>query len=55
MKKSGKKKSKKGKRSVRRGLQEAADAPVPLEGSWEDKTDYGGFPEMDLKKNLGCG
>ncbi|MGC1242844.1 MAG: hypothetical protein WA874_14730 [Chryseosolibacter sp.] len=21
----------------------------------EDKADYGGFPDIDLKKNLGCG
>ena len=55
MKKSGKRKSRKNKTGVGPGPERAKDAPVSFGVQSENKTDYGGLPELDLKKNLGCG
>jgi len=52
MNKSGKKKPKKGiEKAVKKAMpQETPEAPQ------ENKAiDYGGLPNRDLKKNLGCG
>ena len=55
MKKRGKKKSRKSKKIVRPVANGVSDEPVSFGVLPEDRTDYGGLPQLDLKKNLGCG
>jgi len=34
---------------------EAKPSPLPLPKLQDDNFDFGGLPEINLKKNLGCG
>ena len=50
------KKEKKEKRtSARAANQKKEDVPKTPDADDEKPFDYGGLPERDLKKNLGCG
>ncbi|MEX1240161.1 MAG: hypothetical protein WEB30_10600 [Cyclobacteriaceae bacterium] len=57
MKKVGKRKSKTAKLPARAKAEKSreADGEMRLDAESEGKTDYGGLPAIDLKKNLGCG
>jgi hypothetical protein len=51
MNKTPKKKAKKAEKEPMK-----AQPPAPAQGTEEDKPfDFGGLPNRDLKKNLGCG
>jgi len=51
MNKTTKKKAKKAEKEPTK-----AQPPAPTQGTEEDKPfDFGGLPNRDLKKNLGCG
>jgi hypothetical protein len=34
---------------------EAKPSPLPLSKEQDDRFEFGGLPEINLKKNLGCG
>jgi hypothetical protein len=53
MKKSNTKKEEKKERKARKKLDNPVPGPPPNEK--EDPFDFGGMPDRDLKKNLGCG
>lgn len=57
MKKGGKKRSKSGKRPAaeKQGKSGSESADIRWDEHADGKIDYGGLPDIGLKKNLGCG
>lgn len=50
-----KKKKSKGKKVSSDSLKPPLEKNVPVEPEEEKPFDFGGLPDRDLKKNLGCG
>lgn len=40
---------------LNRAKKEASKAEIKEKSEYKDQFDFGGIPERDLKKNLGCG
>lgn len=57
MKKGRKKRSKSRKRPAaeKQGKSSSESADIRWDEPADGKIDHGGFPDIDLKKNLGCG
>lgn len=51
----GKKRKSKTKRNKNDSLKPALERNAPVEPDEEKRFDFGGLPDRDLKKNLGCG
>jgi len=55
MRKTGRKKAKKGQVPARPAPAKSKASESDMERGDDDKIDYGGLPDANLKKNLGCG
>ena len=43
------------KKKVKTTKEKPRPAPTPTDENKDDRFDFGGVPQRDLKKNLGCG